>query len=146
MSKQRNTEQRSLVLMELERTQDHPTAQILYQRIRKRLPAISFATVYRNLNLLRDQGRILELRCGRYSSHYDATAGNHYHFFCLSCQRVVDIDMEVLSGMEIKVQEMLDCSVYYHRIEFHGVCQSCKGKGGKRWENRLKGQRQKRTC
>lgn len=124
----RNTRQRRLILEELRKVKTHPAADSIFKLVRKRIPAISFGTVYRNLNLLRDQGEILELSCGRYSCRYDGSTHNHYHFLCLKCKNVFDIDAPVLEYLDIKVSENSGFTVKYHRIDFYGYCKDCKGK------------------
>lgn len=89
----RHTRQRAVILNELRKVKTHPTADAIYRMVRKRLPSISFGTVYRNLSLLRDGGDILELTCGKYRCRYDGDNREHYHFICLECENVFDADM-----------------------------------------------------
>ncbi len=69
----------------------HPTAQTIYQDIRKQYPSISFATVYKTLNILRDSGLILEFNVGGDCFRYDANAMSHPHFICRHCNEVSDL-------------------------------------------------------
>ena len=123
----RQTKQRNTILEELKKVKTHPAADSLFKLVRKRLPQISFGTVYRNLNLLRDQGQILELSCGRHSCRYDGTTKNHYHFFCLNCKKVFDIDEPVIKSLDKKIGGKSGFKVEYHRIDFYGYCRDCKG-------------------
>ncbi len=125
----RNSAQRNIILEELKKTKSHPTADSLFKTVRRRVPSISFGTVYRNLNFLRNQGQILELTCGRYSCRYDGNIQNHYHFFCFRCQKLFDLDEPVLNNLDNKVSKNLRAVVKYHRIDFYGYCGECK-KGG----------------
>ncbi len=122
----RETRQRRLILEELKKTRTHPTADSIFKIVRKRLPSISFGTVYRNLNLLRDEGKILELVCGRYSCRYDGDTKNHYHLICLKCKRVFDLDEPVLKDLDERVSKRSGIRVEYHRIDFYGYCKRCK--------------------
>ena len=124
--RRRQTRQRAVILNELRKVKTHPTADSVFKMVRKRLPSVSFGTVYRNLNLLRDEGRILELTCGRYSCRYDADASNHYHFFCLGCKRVCDLDKPTLKKLDEQVSKSSGVMVKYHRIDFYGYCKDCK--------------------
>lgn len=123
----RNTRQRNIILEELKKVKNHPTADSLFKLVRKKLPFISFGTVYRNLNLLRDQGQILELTCGRYSCRYDGDIRNHYHFFCVSCKQLFDLDGPILKNLDKRVSKNSGVVVKYHRIYFYGYCRECKG-------------------
>lgn len=124
----RSTKQKSIILEELSRVRTHPSADEIFKMVRKRLPLISFGTVYRNLNLLKEQGRILELACGKYSCRYDATTANHYHFVCLSCSGVFDVDEPLLKNIDKRVTRESGMEVKYHRIKFFGYCHECKNK------------------
>lgn len=124
--KRRSTRQREVILEALRRVKTHPTADALFQMVRRRLPRLSFGTVYRNLNLLRDEGRILELACGRYSSHYDGDIHPHYHFFCLKCEGLYDVERPVLKNLDEEVSEETGLLVKHHHINFYGLCKGCK--------------------
>lgn len=123
----RATRQRKLILEELRKVKTHPTADSLFRAARRRLPSVSFGTVYRNLNLLKDEGQILELTCGKYSCRYDGDTKNHYHFFCLKCKKVFDLDEPILKDLDKKVSRKSGMNIKYHRIDFYGYCKDCKG-------------------
>lgn len=122
----RNTRQRNVILEELKKTKLHPTADLLFRMVRRRISSIGFGTVYRNLNFLRDEGKILELACGKYSCHYDGDTRNHYHFFCLGCKGVFDLEIPILEKLDRQVAEKTAMTVKYHRIDFYGYCKKCK--------------------
>lgn len=123
----RTTKQRSVILEELRKVKTHPTADVVFKMVRRKLPSVSFGTIYRNLNLLRDQGHILELFCGKYSCRYDGNIKNHYHFFCIKCRKVFDIDEPILNNLDSKVSKKLGFTVKYHRVDFYGHCRGCRG-------------------
>ena len=124
----RETKQKKIILQELRKTGEHPTARKIYKIVKRRLPSISFGTVYRNLGILRDNGQILELNCGSYYNRYDGYTGMHHHFICEFCQNVLDLTKPVFPDLDAKIARKLGCRVNYHRINFYGLCKSCKGK------------------
>ena len=90
--KSRNTRQRTAILEILKATCAHPTAEAIYLEARKALPHISLGTVYRNLNVLRDQGLALEIRpAGESSSRFDGNCLPHAHFYCTECRTMIDL-------------------------------------------------------
>ncbi len=94
MKKSRNTRQRAVILDILKRNPVHPTAEDIYREARRTLPNISLGTVYRNLNFLRDQGLVREVRShGDTSSRFEAELPPHAHFHCTECQTVVDLPL-----------------------------------------------------
>ncbi len=94
MKKSRNTRQRAVILDILKRNPVHPTAEDIYREARRTLPNISLGTVYRNLNFLRDQGLVREVRShSDTSSRFEAELPPHAHFHCTECQAVVDLPL-----------------------------------------------------
>lgn len=124
--KRRNTKQRRIILEELRKVTSHPTAYELFKMVKRKLPSIGFGTVYRNLSLLKNQGKILELNCGKYCSHYDGSTDIHYHFFCLKCERVFDVEIPTFKDLDKKVGRKTDFKIKYHRIDFYGYCKGCE--------------------
>ncbi len=122
---QRKTRQRQLILEVLRSTDSHPTADWIYEQARKKMPNISLGTVYRNLNLLRDLGEIIELNFGSTFSRFDGNPLPHYHFTCLECGRVYDVDEPLHPELEERVERSMGCEVTYHRLEFYGTCREC---------------------
>jgi len=129
--RRRNTRQRRVILEALRRTNTHPTAGQLLSVVKRSIPNISFATVYRNLNLLKAQGEALELVCSKHGSRYDGCIKNHYHFFCIKCGKVFDVPRPVLKGIDKETGMKLGFVVRYHRVDFYGYCGGCKKQGKK---------------
>lgn len=122
----RKSKQRDVILEVLKRTRSHPTADWIYQEVRKSLPKISLGTVYRNLKLLKERGEILELHYGDGQSRFDGTPENHYHFNCQVCGRVYDVEEPLKKDMEKDLAKKLGFIVTHHRVEFYGFCTECR--------------------
>lgn len=120
----RMTRQRKLILEVLRQTKSHPTADWVYEQVRKECPDISLGTVYRNLNILKEAGEIMELSYGSTFSRYDGNPVNHYHFVCHECGRVSDVDLPLATELETRLRQQ-GYEVGYHRIEFYGRCSEC---------------------
>lgn len=124
----RLTTQRQIILEELSKVTSHPTANEVYDMVRKRLPRIGLGTVYRNLELLAESGVIMKLEVGGTQKRFDATIEAHYHIRCTSCGKVDDIDMEVKSKLNDMAAESCNYEILGHHIEFSGICEDCTGK------------------
>ncbi|HHW91774.1 MAG TPA: transcriptional repressor [Firmicutes bacterium] len=124
--KRRKTRQRALILKILRSTKSHPTADWIYNQVRKEIPDISLGTVYRNLRLLKEMGEIQELQWGSTYSRFDGNPREHYHFNCLQCGRVLDVDIDVQQFLEELVEKKHGWKVTGHRLEFWGLCHSCR--------------------
>ena len=121
----RLTPQRQVILEELAKVKTHPTANEVYDMVRKRLPRIGLGTVYRNLELMADNGMILKLEVGGSQKRFDATTELHYHIRCTSCGRVDDIEFSAMPQLDQLAANSSDYEVLGHHIEFSGICESC---------------------
>ncbi len=121
----RLTTQRQIILEELGKVTTHPTANEVYDMVRKRLPRIGLGTVYRNLELMAESGIILKLEVGGTQKRFDATIDPHYHIRCLNCGKVDDIEMPVMSEINKAAEELSQYKVLGHHIEFSGLCSEC---------------------
>jgi len=124
----RRSKQREAITRVLRSTTSHPTADWIYEQVRKEIPNISLGTVYRNLKLLRDEGRILDLDTGSLN-RFDGNNENHYHFRCEGCGRVFDVDEPVDLSLDRRVAEKMGFTVSHHRLEFRGLCNDCQSTG-----------------
>lgn len=89
-------------------------------------PNLSMGTVYRNLAVLIEQGEIEKIDFGSTFDRFDGTIGEHYHFICENCGKIVDIDIPVDRELNNKVRRSTPYDVNRHRIEFYGMCDECK--------------------
>ena len=124
----RATKQRAAILKMLRNTRSHPTADQIYDTVRQQIPNISKGTVYRNLQVLREDGAISELNLNGTLSRYEEKQDKHYHFRCEQCGRVFDLDEPVNTEIEKRVAERTDFKVSSHQTEFRGLCKDCQQK------------------
>lgn len=123
----RMTRQREIVLDELTKARGrHPKADEIYQMVRKRMPHISFGTVYRNLRLLRELGLVRELCFGKSFSRFEASIDNHQHYSCTVCGKVMDIDEPLAVSTTGVYVEGKPVQVDEFRLEFYGRCEDCR--------------------
>lgn len=88
----RNTKQKELILNILDQNRIHPTMQEIYSLSKEKYPSIGQATVYRNINKLVDEGKIIRLPETKDEGyHYDINMTPHNHLICNSCGRIIDI-------------------------------------------------------
>ncbi len=131
----RLTTQRQIILEELGKVTSHPTANEVYDMVRKRLPRIGLGTVYRNLELMADNGIILKLEVGGTQKRFDATVAPHYHIRCLSCGKVNDIEIPVMDDINKTAAELSHYQILGHHIEFSGICNECSTQEAKQLVN-----------
>ena len=122
----RRTEQRRIILEELSRLRSHPTANEIYEIVRKRLPRISLGTVYRNLEMLSESGMIQKLEMAGTQKRFDGIVENHYHVRCLECGRVEDVSSPPMNELNDALNGTNGYDILWHRLEFVGICPGCK--------------------
>ena len=125
----RKTRQRNLVfdaLMEL----NHPTAQDLYEHIHSRPDnfgkKISLGTVYRNLQILEEDGSLISIEAPSFVTHYDARLDPHYHFRCKKCGVVLDMNMDYITELNDKAQKESGCVIESHSLAFKDAAKNAK--------------------
>lgn len=118
--------QRESIRNYLSHTKEHPTADIIYNNIKKEYPNISLGTVYRNLNLLVEQGEIRRLTCGDGMDHFDYDTSEHYHFICTNCHKVVDLQMDSISHINVIAAANFNGEIEGSCTYFYGKCPNCK--------------------
>lgn len=118
--------QRDAILNFLMSRTDHPTADVIYNAIRKEFPNISLGTVYRNLTLLTELGTIKRISCGDSSEHFDANCTPHNHFICDECGSIIDLEMENIDFLNTLAAKHFTGEIKGHNIYFQGLCETCK--------------------
>lgn len=124
----RNTIQRSIVLSAVRALKTHPTAEEIYREINTAHPNISRGTVYRNLNVLAEQGTILRVLIPDAADRFDFNTVGHYHFRCRECDRVTDVDYPYQADINSEIARKYGCEVTEHTIVFSGRCAECIAK------------------
>ena len=134
----RNTVQRQIVLDTVKKLNTHPSIEEIYAFIHREHPSISKSTVYRNLKHLEEGGNLRHISMPEGPSRYDATCGRHYHFRCKGCDRIFDVKIAYLEGINDMVQSLHGFDVGGHDVVFTGICATCKNiknlKGEATWQ------------
>ena len=128
----RMTQQRLEIFREVARTGEHPDAETVHGRVRRRLPNISLDTVYRNLAQLEQLGLLsrVDPMCGR--ARFDANPEAHHHFVCMVCERVEDVYLTEKEQLSVPRQSRQMGEVSSLHLQIRGVCNACRKKKEKR--------------
>ena len=124
----RMTRQRKVILEELLKQNVHPSADEIYQMVRRRMPRISLGTVYRNLEVLANMGKIQKLELSGALKRYDWDTNKHYHIRCVYCDRVDDAPIAPLNQLENDLYGATVFEIIGHNLEFTGLCPECSKK------------------
>ena len=121
----RMTRQRQVILEEVRNVTSHPSADEIYEMVRKRLPRISLGTVYRNLEILAECGEIQKLELGCSLKRFDGIAEEHYHIRCLCCDRIFDAPPQSSIHISHQLKECTEFKIVGFKLEFIGICPAC---------------------
>ncbi len=122
----RNTRQRNAVLEAVRRVKSHPTADEVYRMVKEKIPQISLGTVYRNLELLCELGLVQKLDSPGGQRRFDGNPRNHYHIRCISCNKIIDLEIETIPDLDKYLVKKTDFEITGHRLEFLGICPDCQ--------------------
>ena len=124
MTQIRKSKQRDAILTYLKGRIDHPSAELIYEAVKKDIPNISLGTVYRNLALLDELGEIRTLYVDGGADHFDADMTPHDHFICRKCKRIQDVPTdEALAEAPGRVP--VKGIVEGMRTYYYGLCEDC---------------------
>ncbi len=119
----RSSRQRDAVLEVLRSSCDHPTADLIFERVREEIPNISLGTVYRNLGQLKDEGFITVVESSDTKVHYEGNLTEHIHFLCKKCHNITDVWCK--SPVPSQLAEM-GLQVESQKTVYYGICKSCR--------------------
>ncbi len=120
--------QREAIVDSLKNRTDHPTAEMVYNDIKKIYPNISLGTVYRNLALLSENGIIIRINCGDDAERFDGNTQPHYHFICRECGNVLDLEMDSLDFINTLASTSFNGKILGNFTYFYGFCENCVDK------------------
>ena len=128
MKIERLTNQKRAILDYLKNTSSHPDAYEIFAVVKKKLPQISLATVYRNLDSMTKKGLIRAIRIKDDRFNYDGHPENRNHFHCSDCGRLYNISDDILLNFEKLSEEDFVGVVTEYEIMLKGTCLNCQRK------------------
>ncbi len=120
------TPQRLAVLTALKARRDHPTAEHIYEEVRRQLPAISFNTVYKTLEILCVKGMAIKVNPLHAVARYDGVTGPHAHLICRQCHRIIDLDWRASDIPKLPAKDQHGFRIEHPALTFWGVCPECQ--------------------
>jgi Fur family transcriptional regulator, ferric uptake regulator len=123
--KLRKTTPRRIILEEIKHSKSHPTADDIYEMVKKKVPRVSLGTIYRNLEVLCQEGLIRRIEMGGSQKRFDGHTENHYHFRCLNCGKIEDLTEGSLEDIEKALAKLSPYEILGHRVELTGRCHPC---------------------
>ena len=117
---------RDAILQYLQSVTDHPSAEKVFTQLKAQIPDLSMGTVYRNLNLFKQQGLAVSVATIKGVERFDGNTGPHVHFICQECDAVIDLmEMEIPESLKSVAEHSSGGQVAECQLCFTGICQDC---------------------
>lgn len=127
MKSRRNTSQRAIVL-NVAKKMYHPSAEEVYAEVKKTESGVGRATVFRNLNLLADDGEFMKVCFQGEPTRLDTNAKSHDHFVCKRCGKIIDLPREETEGGDAEEEKLSKEGLFVENksVTYYGLCKDCR--------------------
>jgi Fur family peroxide stress response transcriptional regulator len=136
LGERKHSKKRDAILQTIRSTGSHPGAQWIYDRLKPLIPDLSLGTVYRNLNLFREEGEVISLGAVQGEERFDGRVSPHPHLVCCRCGKVLDFPGSVPEFLEAftkasskarsgGAETTADFTIDYRKTVFYGLCKDC---------------------
>ena len=119
------TKQRQAVLQVIRESDEHLTANEVFEDARRLLPGISFATVYNSLRYLKQEGLIGEVRFATDAARYDRKLTRHDHALCNICGKLVDLELSIPVALLEEASALSKFNAESIELTLRGLCPDC---------------------
>ena len=126
MITRRNTIQKELIRNAVYEMKRHDTANEVYDFLKETYPTIGKGTVYRNLDILAEEGTLRKVEVLDGPNRFDFTLTNHYHVRCVKCGDVSDVDMDEIPNLLERIHDTHGIEFLNYDISFKGICRKCR--------------------
>ena len=120
------TPQRIAIYRELLKTDEHPSAEMLYERVREVLPSISLDTVNRTLLTLNEIGAAFIVEGSGDAKRFDGGLEEHQHFKCVKCKRIIDFHHKPFDNVKLPTGIRKNFTVLRKTVYLEGICDFCR--------------------
>lgn len=120
------THQRMEIFRELATACDHPSAEILHQRLKTKMPTLSLDTIYRTLATLEQCGLVKRVQTLESQAHFEVTTPSHHHLICERCGRINDFAWEYFDRVSLPEEVLGWGEINQRTVTLSGVCKNCR--------------------
>ncbi len=121
----RVTPQRIEIFKELAKATDHPTAEVLHQRLVERMPTLSLDTVYRTLGTFANLSLINKVETSESQAHFEVTQVQHHHLICRKCKEIIDFQWQSIDTASLPEEVHSWGRIDRKNIVVYGTCHKC---------------------
>jgi Fur family peroxide stress response transcriptional regulator len=128
----KHSSKRDAILRMIQSTKSHPGVQWIYDKLKPAIPDLSLGTVYRNIDIFRQEGKVISVGVIKGEERFDGRAEPHPHFICEYCGAVLDLGEEISSEINTRLSiEIPGCTIDKRKTLFYGLCNDCTENHGK---------------
>ena len=120
------THQRQVLYEVMQTMPGHPSPEEVYARVKKRIPAISLATVYKNIHLFVERGVLKEVSMHHGSLRVELNSHPHHHMVCSHCKAIIDIEEQDLGVLPPLKRLPGGFQAERYAIDVIGTCAACQ--------------------
>ncbi len=125
----RMTPQRLEIIRIITSSEDHPSVDDVYQKVKIHFPTTSLATVYKTVSLLKELNEVLELGFAGGGNRYDGSRPYpHPHAICVKCGKIMDPLISSVDDLSNEMKNKTGYTISFHRLDFFGLCPECQKK------------------
>ena len=129
---QKQFRKRNAILAYLQSVTNHPSAEMVFTHLKQEIPDLSMGTVYRNLNLFKNQGLAVSVATVKGVERFDGNTDPHVHFICSDCDAVIDLmEMEIPQALRSAAESCSGGQVADCHLTFTGLCKECKDRNSR---------------
>lgn len=134
------THQREVIYRAVLESRLHPSPELIYERVKKLVPAMSLATVYKNIHTFLDAGLLRQVTPHYGALRLEANLTDHHHLVCVRCKAIVDLDPSAVEPVHLKRKPPAGFRILRASVEFQGLCPECARQPSRtRFENTRQG-------
>jgi Fur family peroxide stress response transcriptional regulator len=121
------THQRRVIYATIALLHGHPSPELIYEKVKKKIPSISLATVYNNVRTFLASGMLREVSMHHGSLRVEPNEHEHHHLVCVRCKTISDLDAKNLGPLRLKTQPR-GFRITRIAVDVLGICAACAAK------------------
>ncbi len=126
------THQRQVIYETVMSFPGHPSPEIIYTEVKEKIPTVSLATVYKNIQTFIDNGMLRKVSTYHGALRVESNLDPHHHLVCIRCKSIVDVDEDKIAPVELRHKLPRGFKVTRIAIDILGVCESCASTRGRK--------------
>jgi Fur family transcriptional regulator, peroxide stress response regulator len=126
------THQRQVIYETVMSLPGHPSPEAIYDQVKARIPSISLATVYKNIQTFIDSGMLRKVSTYHGALRVEPNLEAHHHLVCVRCKSIMDVGEDKIDPIHLHQKLPRGFKVTRIAVDILGVCESCASARGRK--------------